>query len=1082
MTKKLLLLWVMLCIAMFNAAAQGRQVTGTVKDKDGVALPGVSIREAGTSNGTASGPDGKFSLTLKGTNPSLELTYLGYTKITLKVDSRNDYTIMMQSDAQQLKDVVITGYESKKRKTLTTAVTRLEAEEIQNIPAASVVNLLQGRVAGLAVVNNSGAPGIGAPVFIRGNASVASSFSDNRIYSDPLFVVDGIIIPPDRASAKGFSVNALGSGNSPISWLNPSDIESIDVLKDAAAAAVYGSRGANGVIIIKTKTAKSGKPKVDLRAYTGITFTPSLFPILGGKAESDAKTDIWNRFAPYDQRMSGMPIQMTDSLNPYFNNSTDWQSLYFRTGKIQNYDASIQAGNEMGNYRIGAGYYSEDGIVLNTGFKRYTANFTGRLLPNKKTTILMQTYLGRTDRSRGNSKNGQGINAQGIWSIPSSVYAIPGKNPAGGSLLDAFSKNRDKNYTNSINTSLQLMYAITPELMFTSTGSLSYANDKRNYFYAAVANNGSADAGEYNAINNSYTFTNQLSYSHTTKNNDHNFGAFLVQEFNKNTLEVTQIDAKKGPLDPIQIVQGYSPRNTVTKTGYGANATSSVLGKVNYGFREKYLVDASLRADGSSKLASNNRWGYFPTLSAAWRIAEEPFVKNNLPWLNEAKVRLSWGKNANQYVENFASVNALTGAAGGFDEPSDLYVSTYGGSPVAVQNFAQMQNKDLRWEYSDQTNLGIELSTFNGRISLIADLYQRYTEGGTYDEQLPTSAGYSIIKKNGIDVLNKGFEMTLSVDVLGKNKLGLGWTTRFMLAKNVNKVAKLPNNNRPFFVDNVTMVKVGSAPYGYVFMVSDGVWQNDAEVPVDPFTGKKLFFDYGYLPYRAGSPRFLDLNGDYKINDLNGDGAREVNDRLWVGDPTPKIEGGWVNTLTWKGLTLDMMFNFKLGVKVVNSAMQRYWNSVKVTGGGGQFPNYTKQEYFNGDSQDWGGIPPTGYYDIFGFAPGSRGGVDARFPTLDYWTGSIQTFWNIYDYKSAFVEDASFMRLKNLMLSYNLPMPLIKRFGLERMMVYGNVENVFILTKYSGRDPEAIEFPSGYDRGRNYPLSRKMTLGLNVTF
>ncbi len=1082
MTKKLLFLLVLLGMACSAAMAQGRKVSGIVKDGKGEVLPGVSVRETGTSNGTATGADGKFTLTLKGNAHSLELTFMGYAKTTLKIDAKNDYMVVMQPDAQNLKDVVITGYESKKRKTLTTSVTRLEGEEIQNIPAASVVNLLQGRVAGLAVVNNSGSPGVAAPVFIRGNASVASSFSDDRIFSDPLFVVDGIIIPPDRASAKGFSVNALGTGNSPISWLNPNDIESIDVLKDAAAAAIYGSRGANGVIIIKTKTAKSGKPKIDIRAYTGINFAPSLFPILGGKAERDAKVDIWNRFAPYDARMSGMPIQMTDSLNPYFNNSTDWQSLYFRTGKIQNYDASIQAGNDMGNYRIGAGYYSEDGIVLNSGFKRYTANFTGRLLPNKKTTIVMQTYLGRTDRSRGNSKYGQGINSQGIWSIPSSTYMVPDKNPAGGSLLSAYTKNRDKNFTNSVNTSLQLMYAITPELTFTSTGSLSYSNDKRDYFFAAVANNGSADGGTYNVISNSYTITNQLSYSHTTKNNDHNFGAFLVQEFNKNTTEITQIDAKKGSLDPIQVVQGYSRRNTVARTGFGANATSSVLGKVNYGFREKYLIDASLRADGSSKLARDKRWGYFPTFSVGWRIAEESFVKNNLPWLNEAKVRLSWGKNANQYVENFASINSLNTVAGGFGEPDDIFVSSYGGTPAAVQNFSQMQNPYLRWEYSDQTNLGIELSALKSRVSLIADLYQRYTEGGTYDEQLPTSAGYSVIKRNGIDVLNKGFEATLSVTILRPEdtRLKLGWTTRFMFARNINQVAKLPNNNRPFYVDNVTLVKVGSAPYGYVFMVSDGVWQKDSDVPVDPFTGKKLYFDYGYLPYRAGSPKFLDLNGDYKINDLNGDGGREVNDRMWVGDPTPKMEGGWVNNFTWKGFTLDMMFNYRLGVKVVNSAMQRYWNSTKVTGG--YNPNYTSQDYFNGNALDWGGIPPLDYYDIYGFAPGSRGGAGARFPTLDYWTGSIQTFWNIYDYKSAFVEDASFLRLKNVMLGYTLEPKLTKRIGLQRLMVYGNVENVFILTKYSGRDPEAIEFPSGYDRGRNYPLSRKMTIGLNLTF
>lgn len=1082
MTRKLLFLLVILMGMVYSAAmAQDRKVSGTVKDSKGDALPGVSVREAGTSNGTASDETGKFTLTLKGTNPVLEFTFMGYAKTTIKADGRATYTVVLQSDAQQLKDVVITGYEQKKRKTLTTSVTRLDAEEIQNIPAASVVNLLQGRVAGLAVVNNAGSPGVGAPVFIRGNASVASSFNDDRIFSDPLFVVDGIQVPADRASAKGFNVNAFGSGNSPISWLNPNDIESIDVLKDAAAAAVYGSRGANGVIIIKTKTAKTGKPKIDVRAYNGISFTPSLFPILGGKAEREAKVDIWTRFAPYDQRMSGMPIQMTDSLNPFFNNSTDWQSMYFRTGRIQNYDASIQAGNEMGNYRIGGGYYSEDGIVINTGFKRYTANFTGRLLPNKKTTIVMQTYLGRTDRSRGNSKNGQGINSQGIWSIPSSVYMVPDKSPYGGGMLDAYSKNRDKNYTNTINTSLQLMYQVIPNLLFTSTASLSNATDKRDYFFAAVANNGFSDAGQYNAVSNAYTWTNQLSYNYFTPNNDHNFGAFLVQEFNKNTLETTQIDGKRGPSDNIQVVSGFSPGRTTTRTGYGANATSSVLGKINYGYREKYLVDASLRADGSSKLAPDKRWGYFPTVSAAWRIAEEPFVKNSLPWLNEAKVRLSWGKTANQYVENFASVSSLNANAGGFNEPAENYVSTYGGTPVAIQNFAQMQNPDLQWEYSDQTNLGIELSAFKGRVSLVGDLYQRYTEGGTYDELLPTSAGYTIIKRNGIDMLNTGYELTLSVNVLG-DKSPVGWTTRFMFSNNTTKVAKLPNNNRPFFVDNLTMVKVGSAPYGYVFMVNDGVWQSNGEVPVDPFTGNKLYFDYGYLPYREGSPRFLDLNGDFKINDLNGDGTREVNDRVWVGDPTAKVDGGWVNTVSWKGFTLDMMFNFRFGVKVVNSALQRYWNSVKVTGGGGQFPNYTKFDYFNGNSQDWGGIPPLGEYDIYGFAPGDRGGVDARFPTLDYWTGSIQTFWNIYDYKSAFVEDASFVRLKNVMLSYNVSPVFLKRFGLERLMVYGNTENVFILTKYAGRDPEAIEFPSGYDRGRNYPLSRKITLGLNLTF
>ncbi|WP_341838920.1 SusC/RagA family TonB-linked outer membrane protein [Chitinophaga caseinilytica] len=1081
MTKKLLFLLVLLGAAYAVALAQDRKVSGTVTDAKGEALPGVSIREVGTSNGTASLADGKFTLTLKSASPSLEFSFMGYTRTTIKVEGRTDFKVVMQSDAQQLKDVVITGYEQKKRKTLTTAVTRLEGDEIQNIPAASVVNLLQGRIAGLGVINNSGAPGIGAPVFIRGNASVASSFNDNRIYSDPLYVVDGIQVPADRAGSKSFSSNDFATGNSPISWLNPNDIESIDVLKDAAAAAVYGSRGANGVIIIKTRTAKTGKPKIDLRAYNGVNFAPQLFPMLGGKAEREAKVDIWQRFAPYDQLMSGMPIQMTDSLNPYFNNSTDWQSMYFRTGRIQNYDASVSSGNEMGNFRLGGGYYDEQGIVLNTGFKRYSASFTGRLLPNKKTTIQLQSYLGRTDRSRGNSRNGQGISSRGIWSVPSSVYMVPDKSPYGGGMLDAYTRNRDKNFTNTINTSLQVMYQFTPELLFTSTGSISYAVDKRDYFFAGVANNGISEAGQYNGASNAYTITNQLSYSHTTPNNDHNYGAFVVQEFNKNTMESTIIQGTGGGSDYVQIVNGYSRKNTFTQTGYGANATSSVLGKVNYGFREKYLFDASLRADGSSKLSPDRRWGYFPTFSVGWRITEEPFVKNNLPWIDEAKVRYSWGKTANQFVQDYGSISSLLPIGGGFGEPQENYVSTYGGTPVAVQNFSQMQNRDLDWEYSDQSNLGIEIAVLKNRISLIADFYQRYTEGGTYAETLPTSSGYSMINRNGVDLLNKGFELTLSGKVFNSTKPGgFNWTTRVTLARNTTKVAKLPNNNQPWYLDQLTMVKVGSAPYGYLFMVNDGVWQSDAEVPVDPFTGKKLYFDYGYLPYRVGSPRFLDLNGDYKINDLNGDGGREVNDRMWVGDPSIKLEGGWTNTFSYKNFTVDMMFNYRIGVKVVNSALQRYWNSTKVVGG--YNPNYKSFDYFNGNSLDWGGIPPLGEYDIFGFAPGSRGAEDARFPTLNYWTGSVQTFWNIYDYKSAFVEDASFMRLKNLMVSYNVPSKTIRRIGLDRALVYANTENVFILTKYSGRDPEGIEFPSGYDRGRNYPLSRKITLGLNLTF
>jgi len=1029
---------IFLMIPFFSFAQT--KVTGTVTDGKNQPLPGASIKQKGTTNGTSSDTKGNFSLTLKEGSSILTVSIVGYKSKEISAAGQTSINVELVEDNNSLNEVVAIGYQNIQRKKTAGAISSVKGKDFENTPYSTFDAMLQGRVAGLTVLSTSGEPGGNNIVNIRGASNVNLGQS-----SSPLYVIDGVI----------YDVNDIGSayGSSPLQAINPNDIESVDVLKDASASAVYGARAANGVIIVKTKRAAIGAPpQIRISSYFGIANKPALKPIQTGTAERRLKMDLlYGGNASYTQ-LKNLNMMLTDSLNTAFNNNTDWQGLFLQTGNISNIDASIAGATDKYSYRFSFNRYFEEGVMKGYDINRVTPSLFFQVSPTEKLLIQTNLFVGLTK-----AKHGQGDQNKypfTTWGFPSSFWSI---GPTEQALYTGrYDELRDDDKTTSLNGNTMAQYTIIPGLNLKSTISYNVNNNTRSYFKPnLLSSSGQNEAYGYIYQTNRWELENTLNYYKSLKSG-HNFNIVLLQGMEKNILNNTY-SSSIGNSDAVKTVTGIAAGpNLFVSNDIQERSRLSWMGSFVYDYKGKYLFQAVYRADASSRYSADSRWGSFPSVSAGWNASEESFfspVKNIVSYL---KFRASYGVTGNDPGAYYAQYQSLIGDA---SYPTSVlangvggFQNTYNGTQVLYPDYyGAASASSISWERSPQFNAGIDMGLLKDRITLTADYYIRDSKSKVFQVAVPLTTGYSQISNNFVDLRNSGIELTLTTRNFGPRSK-FQWTTNFNIAYNDNYITKLPNGGRDFTFGPPWLqqtLSVGEPLFTYKVWDVRGIYSTDADVPVDPKTGKRITH-FGGAQYSAGDPARADQNGDYNI---------DYNDYVSYGNPNPDITGGMNNSFSYKGFSLDVLVTFISGRSLRNG-------------------------YLSDKFQDAGTSNPYFYW-------GPRSGPASNFNVSDFWSkpGDIAKYpglitntvdkWHIG--QSMYVEDASFLRIKNIRLGYTLPQKFTKKIGMSMIRFYGVMDNVKVWSKSTVPDPEAVGV-DGYSGGNDYPIPKKYTFGIDLTF
>lgn len=1021
---------------------------------------GASITEKGqTSNGASTNEEGKFTLMLRGTAGRLLISFIGYEKQEVRTGS-SLMIIKLKPDDRAMTDVVVIGYQSQKRRNVTAAVATVNGKDIANIPQSSFDQTLQGRLTGVSVLSSTGELGSKPSIVIRGATNIDYG-NGNGGNTGPLYVIDGVI----------YDVNAIGSSYSnsnPLSLINPNDIESIDVLKDASASAIYGARAGNGVIIIKTKSARPGKPQISASAYAGVTLRPAFRDVYIGNAERALKLQLVHDQLAYNNLQQGqMPVQLTDSLNPAFNNNVDWQGMMVRDNAVVNSQDVAIAGyfGNNNSYRLSINHYNEQGVINGFSLRRLAPHLHVNIKPIKGMSVATDIMISSEKRQHGvGGSTGALFNS---WSFPSSFVQLT---PEQEAVFKGDKSYYDDNRIFTIVGSVNLVDTLVRNLTFNSYFSATNYNDKYAYFSPLELNGLQNTAYDINTTNPGWSFENYLTYENRIK--DHHFAIAAGTSSYNNKQYYTYAYAKGINVTGITTLQTVpSGANLYASSNTSRKTTVSYYGRLLYDYAGKYLLTASFRRDASSIYSPSYRWGTFPSVSVGWIASDENFFDPLKKYINFMKVRASYGVTGNDPGSWYAKYQALytdasyllstTGTLG--SSGSYVYLagtpSTYNGSPVVspfpynsyIYNYGVSSSDNVRWEKFPQLDIGADIELFNNRVGLVVDWYQK-DANDKYFWNIPAqvTSGYAYYSGNYVNVRNRGLEIGLNTKNL-PSQSKFQWNTNFNISFNDNYVTKLPNGNRDFlfgpswFQQTLTY---GEPLFNYKVYQIDGVYATEKEVPVDPITGRRLSFQGGALT--AGDPAYVDNNGDYNIN---------FDDKVIAGNPMPKVTGGFGNSFSWKGFNLNVFCSFVGGRKIFNGYLSDYLNGSKMY-------------------QWWGSVSGpaaiTNMLDQFWTNPGDR----TKYPRMVYSNGPALDPWNIAS--SYFVEDGSFVRVRNVTLGYTLPEGVVRGMGLKRLNVYGMVDNVYTFKKTKViPDPELVD-PTTGSANVVYPTALKFTLGVNI--
>jgi TonB-linked SusC/RagA family outer membrane protein len=1023
-------------------------VKGIVKDSKGVPLPGVTVVEKGTTNGTITNFDGNYSLQVPG-NATLVFSFVGMQAQEIAVADQSVIDVVLQEETLGIDEVVVVGYGTQKKSDIISSIATMDAEKLNERPVNKVDQALIGQMAGVRVKQTSGLPGQGFSIQVRGTGSISAN-------NEPLYVVDGFPMEVSpQTSSGGFS-----SGN-PLTNLNPNDIESIQVLKDAAAASIYGSRGSNGVVIITTKKGRKGKPQISFNTYVGWNETAKKLDVLSAGEWVERQVEHMNYYWVKDHAADlGATSSQTNEerrtllgLAPGQYNVkymwderwleeghpgldyVDWQDLFFRKGMVQSYQLSATGGNEIARYYISGDYLNQEGVAIGVNYRRYSARANVEVSPNENLRFGLNLSPSYSEQEDPNVEGKDALThiVVGMNPVVESSTGAEGTNVGENTryawgtsrvspIAEAKNVKRNSQTFRTISTAF-LEYQFIPGLKFRTNLNFDVHNNEASRFTPSfVTRNRTASASKsgYNRIN--FVNENTLNYNKTI--GDHNFDLLGGYSYSKFKLETYSIDGTGFASDDIPTL------NAATTTSGTSDETKNVLisyfGRLQYNYKSKYLMQASIRRDGSSKFGDNTKWGIFPSLSAGWKIINEPFMEE-ATFLSDLKLRASWGLAGNNGVGDYDQIALLQYAN-----------YSYGGNAgelangLVPKNFA---NPDLSWETSETFDVGFDAGLFEGRIYTSFDYYTKRNTDLLLSIPVPTASGFDVALTNIGEVLNKGWELELTTQNMVSQ---FKWKTMINLSHNTNEVKKLGPNNTPIlggaFDITHNILEVGKPMYTLYLVQQDGLLTTqDIENGVAMLNTEE-----------AGDPKYVDQNDD---------GIIDGDDRTYSGHPNPDYVWGITNEFSWKGFDLSVL-------------IQGQW-------GGMLYSTFGRAMYRTGQGAS---------DNTLGKARNRVRWVEGQTLSAEDVAGkehkSPSTFGRIKNTDWLYKND--YWRIRNITLGYDLGR-LIRSSLISGARIYVTAENFFGGDKYDGGfNPEAVN-NSGDDYGA-FPLSKSMVFGLNLKF
>jgi TonB-linked SusC/RagA family outer membrane protein len=1042
-------------------------IRGKVTDKKGNPLPGVTVMIKGTVKGVATNIKGEFAINSPKAKGEIVFSFIGYKTKTQTYSGKTQLNVKLEVEHSDIDEVTIVAYGQQRKREITGAVSTLDAGDLKDIPVSNIASLLQGKIAGVDVTLMSGAPGSSkVSTTVRGYNEIDG---ENRNYSNPLWVVDGV--PIDNMQRANSATNVL-------SEIDPEMIESIQVLKDAASTSLYGSRAANGVILINTKMGRKGKTKFKVNMSQSFSWLPEYPTIVAGNEMRRYAFQVYKNskspwrsydgkemeqyqsyedayFNPKDHFWQGSVDKwwgtkfatgntnatIQDSLDHFYNNSTNWPKYLFNTGKITNINVQASGGNDKILYNFGMGYYKEKGIVSHTGFDRANVMANMKMNIRKNLHLNFRTFASYIQRDNSNSFSlgKEDINEDiPNWPYENSSF-LPGK---GSKIYDIRMNSltdKDEDLQNySLRSSVGIDWEILKGLSFQSNNSINLNLYKRHSFIPGKYNwRGDNYSSDYWTLENTLLNETILTWAKSI-DETHNIELLAGTSYQKNIRNSISAFAKRGPNDNIRYIIEKWPNLYKNPENMGGNYEAlqeagtakyesvliSFFGRLNYNYKKKYLLSATIRRDGSSKFGKAKPWGNFPSISAGWAFTEEDFMKS-IAFIDFGKIRGSYGVTGKNYSREYLAYG--------------LYEAGQKYNFDPTMRPGMLHNPDLTWEETKQHNIGLDLDLLNYRLGLNIDFYRKTSDKMLMSVSTPGDYnGASAYTKNSGKLTNEGVELSLKFDVLRNDDFF--YRINFNIARNWNKFKDTYNHR-----DYGSFI-IGRPVKGIYVYEEAGIAERVEDIPyVYEANGDKKYLNDGFQSFLIGDMLYVDQNND---NVIDG------NDQIYKGSPLPKAVGGMLHEFKWKNFDLSCYLSFSIGKTLSNSAIASALSPLS----------------FSLDKPIL--VDPRGY--TYWQKPGDAGKVDLP-------TGSVEgNFLNYNSQTDRYLKEVNYMKLKSLTVGYSLPKNITRKIGIDKARAFVSGENLFTITNFNDVDPEAISLNSGSASLKTYPLARKLTIGLTI--
>lgn len=1028
-------------------------ISGKVIDESGAPIPGANVLEKYTTNGVVTDFDGNFTIEVVNDNAVLVFSFIGFTSQEITINGQNQLNITLVEDLSKLDEVIVVGYGTQRKKDLTGSISRVDMSEVSQPSIASFDQMLQGKVAGVQISQTSGAPGGNINILVRGMSSITGG-------NQPLYVVDGFPIGSsdntDFASYGGNLYSSDGIANNtqqqrinPLGSINPSDIESIEILKDASATAIYGSRGANGVVIITTKRGKAGKAEITAETSFGMQSIANKLTMLNSQQYAEYVAQGRDNAHVFAGGSASDPNELragSRQVRPEFRNpssittNTDWQDVIYRTAPVRNYQISFNKGNENTRFIIAGGYFDQEGIIETSSFKRF--NLRMNIDSNISDKIKIGASLNGS-YSYGRFPNSEGHYGTGglIMAVLSASPTIPVYDENGNPYfnqddvtdglgwlanpLDLLSGFSDKRRNANILWNNYLEYKLLDGLTFKTSIGINYTAGQTDIWRSSKIPNfttlnypANAGANRTNSLN--WLNENTLNFKKTF-NDKHQLDVLAGFTVQKDRFEMLTVGASDFPTENVPYISAgiVNAGNQIISEW----SLLSYMGRINYSYDSKYLLTATVRRDGSSRFGSNNKWGTFPSVSLGYNLSEEDFM-DSVNFISNLKMRASYGLSGNNQIGNYNHIGLLA---------QSNYVANNNRVPGLVPS--SLSNENLTWEKSKQVNIGLDIGLFDDRISLTTDIYRDLKTDLLLAVQLPSASGFQSATQNIGDIENKGVELSLNtINIDGSD---FTWTTSATLSANRNEVLKLATENGRISNNAYQITEVGESISSFFMLNAIGVFANAAEI------------EGAALQHPSTQA------GDLRFEDVNEDGVIDNDDRKIVGSPFPDFTWGLDNRFTYKNLSLSISLVGSQGASTYFQGGTAILNSAGVQN---QIADISLGRWVS-ESQPGDGFQPRAIRSNHA---------------------------NAFGTSSHFLFDSSFTRIKNVNINYNFPVETAHKLGLNQLSLYADVANLYTFTDYPGYDPESSTAGSNLaSSGIDYftfPLARTITLGLRLSF